>query len=214
MWAINEIPQAKHFFLFQHQVPHINPKGSLLGCACSWWYWSNRNLGHLLLPYAHPTFPEGNTLEMYFLQRWRADLHICPIDSCTCSSLKALQKPLQRKQLLTTAPDKWKVSVLGRAHSSLKLSSQVLWLGIPARVPWTVPWLIHGKQSLCFSLLFCQCYWRYFSQRQEKRTSFFFCRNLSFFFSSYFFPLLLSTKSTSHKIVNWSSRIYQNKNFQ
>lgn len=51
-----------------------------------------------------------------------------PFDSCTGSSLKASQKPLQRKQLLATAPAKWQVSVLGRAHSSLKLSFQVLWL--------------------------------------------------------------------------------------
>lgn len=51
-----------------------------------------------------------------------------PFDSCTGSSLKASQKPLQRKQLLATAPAKWQVSVLGRAHGSLKLSFQVLWL--------------------------------------------------------------------------------------
>lgn len=86
--------------------------------------------------------------------------------------------------------------MLGRAHSSLKLSSQVLWLSAHSSM---------GNKACAFSFYFANVTEDILAKGKRKKplSS---SVEISFFFSSYLFPLLLSTKSTSHKNDNWSSR--------
>lgn len=114
--------------------------------------------------------------------------------------IKCFFKSLRREQILITTPRQGEISAQeGEVRVTLELSPEALWLSVHMSM----------KNKTWFFLLFCQHYCRYFSQRQENRTSLFLCRSCSFLFF-----VFLSINHTLHRNENYSAGTHKSKDFQ